>query len=67
MPATNIDSWHKKFARTVARDAQHKAALENIGWRVVVVWECELRNLAALQARLFDYFSVSRIDGVDYL
>ncbi len=32
------------------------AALQAAGWRVFVVWECELADLAALQARLVDFF-----------
>lgn len=63
VPATNIGYWNRKFERNVARDAQNKIALENGGWRVLVVWECELKNLAALQARLLDYFNTIRVDG----
>ena len=63
MPATNIDYWTRKFERNVTRDEQNKAALESDGWRVLVVWECELKNLATLQARLFDYFNTLRVGG----
>lgn len=48
MPATNVAYWERKFARNVARDAANKVALEQIGWRVLVVWECELRDSGAL-------------------
>lgn len=64
MPATNIDYWNRKFERNVTRDAQNKIAFESGGWRVLVVWECELKDFAALQARLFDYFNTLRVDGV---
>lgn len=62
MPATNVEYWTRKFARNMARDVRNKAILESGGWRVLMVWECELRDLAALQARLFDYFSTPHID-----
>jgi len=44
MPASNVAYWEQKFARTVARDAANQAALERLGWRVVIVWECALRT-----------------------
>lgn len=62
-PASNTAYWDKKFARTVARDAKSQKELEVLGWRVLIVWECELKNLPALQARLFDYFNLLRFDG----
>ena len=45
MPASNVAYWERKFQRTVARDAAVTAALEAMGWQVVVVWECELSTL----------------------
>ena len=63
MPTSNTDYWDRKFARTVARDAQNQKELEALGWHVFIVWECELKDLAALQARLFDYFNPLRFDG----
>lgn len=62
-PATNIAYWDRKFERNVTRDAQNKTALKNGDWNVLVVWECELKDLATLQARLLDYFNTLRVDG----
>jgi DNA mismatch endonuclease (patch repair protein) len=42
-PSSNVEFWRKKFADNVARDARNRAALQAMGWRVVVVWECELK------------------------
>ena len=64
MPAANSDYWKRKFERNVTRDAQNRIALESGGWRVLVVWECELRDLTALQVRLSDYFNTHRVDSV---
>lgn len=41
-PKSNTDFWQTKFTRNVERDAQAEAALRRMGWRVKVVWECEL-------------------------
>ena len=45
-PKTNAEYWLPKLRRNVERDAQHTVALQEAGWAVVVVWECEVkRNL----------------------
>lgn len=41
-PSSNIEFWEEKFARNVARDARNIAELRTLGWRVGVVWECEV-------------------------
>lgn len=41
-PKSNTDFWVQKFDRNVARDARVTGDLEALGWRVFVVWECEL-------------------------
>jgi len=43
-PVARRDYWIDKFERTVARDAANRAALEQNGWTVVVIWECQLRR-----------------------
>ena len=43
MPKAHYDFWNAKFLATKERDAQQAAALEEAGWRVITVWECELR------------------------
>ena len=42
-PKTNIQFWQRKFDSNVARDRRVSAALTALGWRVVVIWECETR------------------------
>lgn len=44
MPETNRQFWREKFDRNVARDAEAVEALEDAGWDVVVVWECEIHE-----------------------
>lgn len=56
MPAVNAEYWRRKFERNMARDAANKAALEKQEWRVLVVWECELKDMAALRMRLREHF-----------
>lgn len=52
MPKANADYWREKIGRNRARDAQTVKALEAMGWRPVVIYECALKDPAALRARL---------------
>lgn len=51
-PRSRPDYWLPKLARNIERDAESSARLEVMGWRVLVLWECELRDRDALEARL---------------
>jgi DNA mismatch endonuclease (patch repair protein) len=51
-PKSRVDFWLKKFAANVARDQEVCARLEQDGWRVCVVWECETREIQQLTQRL---------------
>lgn len=42
LPKSNVAFWKEKFAKNVARDSRNVSDLEAIGWRVFVVWECDL-------------------------
>jgi DNA mismatch endonuclease (patch repair protein) len=50
-PATNRTFWSRKLLGNVERDARQRRALRRAGWRVFVVWECQVkdeRNLTRL-------------------
>lgn len=44
VPKTNREFWRKKLEGNRARDKQNQLALKSEGWRVVLIWECELRD-----------------------
>jgi len=50
-PKTNAPYWTDKIRRNVKRDAQTIANLKAAGWRVLVIWECELNDLDRLRSR----------------
>jgi DNA mismatch endonuclease (patch repair protein) len=50
-PKSNVEFWDAKLARNTARDEAVIRQLEASGWRSVIVWECELRELG-WEARL---------------
>ena len=43
-PTSNEDYWRPKILGNVARDQRNYEQLREIGWKVLVVWECELKN-----------------------
>lgn len=45
-PKSNTEYWQAKFSRNVERDCGVQARLRNEGWRVFVVWECQLSSAA---------------------
>ena len=51
-PKENAAYWSAKIARNRQRDAAHLEALAALGWRALVVFECELRDKTALMKRL---------------
>ncbi len=57
MPKTNADYWRAKIARNFARDAAHLARYTAMGWRVLVIWECEAHDAEALAARLRSFLA----------
>ncbi|MDR1538971.1 MAG: DNA mismatch endonuclease Vsr [Clostridiales bacterium] len=44
VPKSNTDYWIPKLAKNRERDALNASALEKDGWKVIVVWECELKK-----------------------
>lgn len=50
LPKSNLDYWKPKLARNVKRDLANDLALAATGWRVKVVWECELKGDEAVQS-----------------
>jgi DNA mismatch endonuclease (patch repair protein) len=63
IPKQNRDYWLAKIGRNRERDVSHRAALEARGWRVLALWECELRDAAALEVRLRDVLAAAAIEA----
>ena len=53
MPSSNVDYWQKKFQRTVERDREEVRQLENAGWTVYVIWECEVKEKGFWESFLY--------------
>jgi DNA mismatch endonuclease (patch repair protein) len=52
VPLSNREYWERKLARNVERDREQSAALCDLGWRVLTVWECQTRDAETLDSLL---------------
>lgn len=60
MPKTNIDFWRAKIARNIDRDYVNNVDLELAGWKVIRVWECDVKTKAKREETLKNlYLSIT--------
>ena len=52
LPESRSAYWAEKLERNIARDLKNERALREAGWNVVTVWECETKDISALERRL---------------
>ena len=62
-PQSNLDYWLSKLERNVARDAVHQARLVELGWNVLVIWECEVKAGDGLAERIQSFGLNSTCSG----
>jgi DNA mismatch endonuclease (patch repair protein) len=56
-PSSNVDFWNKKIDKNIGRDKEVKKELELLGWKVLVVWQCRIRNKEILRERLEQFMN----------
>lgn len=67
LPKSNVEFWMEKIERNIERDRESMRALLDLGWKVIRVWECELRNKANREETLNKiYTSITSLDGSCY-
>ena len=67
LPKSNIEFWEEKIERNIERDRESMQALLDLGWKVIRVWECELRNKANREETLNKiYNSITSSDVSGY-
>lgn len=54
-PSSNLAYWDGKLDANKSRDARHIAELESLGWCVLVVWECQIRELVTVMQRVTEF------------
>lgn len=59
-PKSNIEFWTNKLDGNVVRDGLTKKALEDMGWRVLIVWECEIKSLLENDSNLRNIITIEK-------
>lgn len=62
-PKSRVEFWESKFRDNVRRDAAVREALEKTGWQVLVIWECELRDIPQLENQLRDFLDAQALQA----
>lgn len=57
MPKENSDYWCNKIAKNVQRDKKHLSDLRHIGWDVLVLWECDLKDTDAVKRKVVRFLA----------
>ncbi|MCY4596347.1 MAG: DNA mismatch endonuclease Vsr [Bryobacterales bacterium] len=57
-PRSNLDYWLPKLERNVSRDAENQARLAQLGWRALVIWECEVEAGGGVADRIRDFLQI---------
>jgi DNA mismatch endonuclease (patch repair protein) len=60
IPKSHTEYWTAKIARNRARDDATRRTLLAVGWKVLVLWECELRDEVRLKIRLRKFLGAAR-------
>ena len=55
LPEANAAYWLEKISRNKARDRRDRKRLNRLGWKTLVIWECELRQEQRVAERLRDF------------
>jgi DNA mismatch endonuclease (patch repair protein) len=52
IPHSRLEYWEPKLQRNKQRDRRNRQALRRRGWQILIVWECEVKDLRALTKRI---------------
>ena len=55
MPKSRLEFWAPKLEKNRLRDVDNQAALQELGWDILVVWECETEEAAGLTGRITSF------------
>jgi DNA mismatch endonuclease (patch repair protein) len=64
IPKSRIEYWRPKLARNQKRDRENEQKLQEMGWRVFVVWECETKDNVRLSKRLARFLNAKEVDAL---
>jgi DNA mismatch endonuclease, patch repair protein len=53
-PTSKTEYWLPKLKRNIERDKENQDALKKVGWNILIIWECELKNINKLKIRIVE-------------
>lgn len=56
-PKSNIGYWNPKIEGNKARDQKHQEMLLSAGWKVLIVWDCETKDMTELERRITTFLA----------
>ena len=69
LPKSNVEFWSEKIKTNINRDARNETKLRELGWRVIRVWECNLKTIATryefLETLYADITGIRKASGYD--
>lgn len=57
MPKSRIDYWAPKLGKNQLRDIQNISTLEKFGWKSLIIWECEVKDITTLKNRIENFLN----------
>jgi len=52
LPKTNLQTWKRKILDNISRDEKNIAKLKKEGWKIIIIWQCEIKNKNNREKRL---------------
>ncbi len=62
IPKTRTEYWKEKFKRNVRRDKLAESELLDMGWKSLIVWQCELKNPESLSRKMVEFLEESNVE-----
>jgi DNA mismatch endonuclease (patch repair protein) len=63
LPVSRQDYWSKKIEKTKDRDRKHLEELRKLGWRILTIWECQLKDIDRLQQQILRFLGPRGTDS----
>jgi DNA mismatch endonuclease (patch repair protein) len=65
-PKSRLDYWLPKLERNKKRDKNNCSKLEDLGWHVLTIWQCETRDMECLQRALTNFLDSPAVSGSSF-
>lgn len=64
-PGTNREFWEKKLTDNIQRDERNEVELKKLGWKVLIIWECQTKSEQKLSSQLIQFLEDDACTSLD--